>query len=397
MPSAAPSDPSARPLAARLFDRQSDPSCLPPAPGAIRGSLRSFGRPWPDDPPHLDPLGRQNGVRASRFQRLLSQRTVDLAALRALAWSGVPPRFRLCVWQTLLAYLPPSRDRHESALSKRRQEYRAFAAQYFGGARIAKSEAEQACLRQVLVDVARTAPGVPLFRCEAAQRALERVLYVWAQRHPASGYVQGINDLATPFFAVFLAPWVDDPLGLRAADAQPPAAVDLGPAVIDAETLLDAEADVFWCLTRLLSTIQDHYTPGQPGLQRAIYRLRELCHRLDEPLVQHLESSGVEFHTFAPRWVNCLLLRELPFRLVPRLWDACLAEPGGFDAFNVYVCAALLLRFSAQLKATPKFEELISFMQHLPTADWTHREVEELLSQAYVYKAAFDAAPKHLL
>ena len=27
------------------------------------------------------------------------------------------------------------------------------------------------------------------------QRALERILYIWALRHPASGYVQGINDL----------------------------------------------------------------------------------------------------------------------------------------------------------------------------------------------------------
>lgn len=32
----------------------------------------------------------------------------------------------------------------------------------------------------------------------------ERILYIWAIRHPASGYVQGINDLVTPFFVVFL-------------------------------------------------------------------------------------------------------------------------------------------------------------------------------------------------
>jgi hypothetical protein len=32
----------------------------------------------------------------------------------------------------------------------------------------------------------------------------ERILYIWAIRHPGSGYVQGMNDLVTPFFAVFL-------------------------------------------------------------------------------------------------------------------------------------------------------------------------------------------------
>ena len=36
------------------------------------------------------------------------------------------------------------------------------------------------------------------------QEIFERILYIWAIRHPASGYVQGINDLVTPFFLVFL-------------------------------------------------------------------------------------------------------------------------------------------------------------------------------------------------
>lgn len=37
---------------------------------------------------------------------------------------------------------------------------------------------------------------------------MERILYIWAIRHPASGYVQGINDLLTPFLVVFLTPFV---------------------------------------------------------------------------------------------------------------------------------------------------------------------------------------------
>lgn len=39
-------------------------------------------------------------------------------------------------------------------------------------------------------------------------QALERILFIWAIRHPASGYVQGINDLLTPFFVVFLSEFV---------------------------------------------------------------------------------------------------------------------------------------------------------------------------------------------
>ena len=34
---------------------------------------------------------------------------------------------------------------------------------------------------------------------------MERVLFIWAIRHPASGYVQGMNDLVTPFMLVFLS------------------------------------------------------------------------------------------------------------------------------------------------------------------------------------------------
>lgn len=35
-------------------------------------------------------------------------------------------------------------------------------------------------------------------------QCFERLLYIWAMRHPASSYVQGMNDLATPFFVIFL-------------------------------------------------------------------------------------------------------------------------------------------------------------------------------------------------
>lgn len=36
------------------------------------------------------------------------------------------------------------------------------------------------------------------------KKALSRVLQVWAVNHPATGYFQGLNDLASPFFQTFL-------------------------------------------------------------------------------------------------------------------------------------------------------------------------------------------------
>lgn len=84
---------------------------------------------------------------------------------------------------------------------------------------------DQQVWHQIEIDVPRTRPGVQLWMQAATQRvsyppidrrmrisyyrqSLERILYVWAIRHPASGYVQGINDLATPFFQVFLSAYI---------------------------------------------------------------------------------------------------------------------------------------------------------------------------------------------
>ena len=37
-----------------------------------------------------------------------------------------------------------------------------------------------------------------------------RILFIWSMRHPASGYVQGINDVAPPFILVFLSEYVNE-------------------------------------------------------------------------------------------------------------------------------------------------------------------------------------------
>lgn len=59
-------------------------------------------------------------------------------------------------------------------------------------------------LHQVLVDLPRTGPSIPVLHHDHMQRCLLRVLFIWGMRHPGSGYVQGINDLLIPFLVVFL-------------------------------------------------------------------------------------------------------------------------------------------------------------------------------------------------
>jgi hypothetical protein len=84
---------------------------------------------------------------------------------------------------------------------------------------------------------------------------------------------------------------------------------------------------------------------------------------------------------FSFRWMNCLLMREFSIKAIIRLWDTYFVEDDGFETFHVYVCASFLLTWSERLREM-EFQELVLFLQNLPTREWGPNEVETLLSQA---------------
>lgn len=98
-------------------------------------------------------------------------------------------------------YLPASLERRQSLLERKRLDYWNLVSQYYDTER---DEAYQDTYRQIHIDIPRMSPLIPLFQQKTVQEMFERILFIWAIRHPASGYVQGINDLVTPFFMVFL-------------------------------------------------------------------------------------------------------------------------------------------------------------------------------------------------
>jgi hypothetical protein len=267
-------------------------------------------------------------TRINKFKRLLQASTIPLPDLRALAWSGVPEEVRAMTWQLLLSYLPTSSERRVATLERKRKEYLDGVRQAFdkgggggggGGSNTGTPTPsgrgarglDEAIWHQISIDVPRTNPHIELYSYEATQRSLERILYVWAVRHPASGYVQGINDLVTPFWQVFLGTYITDPHIESGMDPG-----QLPRAVLDA-----VEADSFWCLTKLLDGIQDHYIVAQPGIQRQVSALRDLTARIDAGLAKHLEEESVEFIQFSFRWMNCLLMREISVKNTIRMWD----------------------------------------------------------------------------
>ncbi|KAK7312390.1 hypothetical protein VNO77_36203 [Canavalia gladiata] len=324
-----------------------------------------------------------DSARVMKFTKVLSGTVVILDRLRELAWSGVPDYMRPKVWRLLLGYAPPNSDRREGVLKRKRLEYLDCISQYYDIPDTERSDDEVNMLRQIAVDCPRTVPDVPFFQQQQVQKSLERILYAWAIRHPASGYVQGINDLVTPFLVVFLSEYVEGGID------------NWSMSDLSSDIISNIEADCYWCLSKLLDGMQDHYTFAQPGIQRLVFKLKELVRRIDEPVSRHMEDQGLEFLQFAFRWFNCLLIREIPFHLITRLWDTYLAEGDALPDFLVYIFASFLLTWSDKLQKLD-FQELVMFLQHLPTQNWTHQELEMVLSRAFMWHSMFNNSPSHL-
>ncbi|ELW66106.1 TBC1 domain family member 22B [Tupaia chinensis] len=110
-------------------------------------------------------------------------------------------------------------ERRKLTLQRKREEYFGFIEQYYDSR---NEEHHQDTYRQIF----------------------ERILFIWAIRHPASGYVQGINDLVTPFFVVFLSEYVEE-------DVE-----NFDVTNLSQDMLRSIEADSFWCMSKLLDGIQ---------------------------------------------------------------------------------------------------------------------------------------------
>lgn len=70
----------------------------------------------------------------------------------------------------------------EQILARKRREYQDMVPEYYDIANNNRSEEEVGALRQVSVDVPRTAPGVAFFHEAPVQKCLERILYLWGIR-----------------------------------------------------------------------------------------------------------------------------------------------------------------------------------------------------------------------
>ncbi|KPP74041.1 TBC1 domain family member 22B-like [Scleropages formosus] len=326
------------------------------------------------------PMAVREKSRLDKFRQLLGSPNTDLEELRKHSWSGIPREVRPITWRLLSGYLPANMERRELVLKRKREEYFGFIEQYYHSR---TDEHHRDTYRQIHIDIPRTNPLIPLFQQPLVQEVFERILFIWAIRHPASGYVQGINDLVTPFFVVFLSEFVEEDVENFDVSSLP------------LEIQRNIEADSFWCMSKLLDGIQDNYTFAQPGIQIKVKALEELVSRIDEDVHSHFQRYEVEYLQFAFRWMNNLLMRELPLRCTIRLWDTYQAEADGFSHFHLYVCAAFLIEWRKEILSMVDFQGLLMLLQNLPTIHWGNEEVGLLLAEAYRLKYMFADAPNH--
>ncbi|XP_044531231.1 TBC1 domain family member 22B [Gracilinanus agilis] len=333
------------------------------------------------------PMTVREKTRLEKFRQLLSSHNTDLDELRKCSWPGVPREVRPVTWRLLSGYLPANTERRKMTLQRKREEYFGFIEQYYDSR---NEEHHQDTYRQIHIDIPRTNPLIPLFQQPLVQEIMQQIpdpnVYAGERR----GFPQASKQrIKNPKAGTF-------PSVLHSKSAAPEEDVEnFDVTNLSQDMLRSIEADSFWCMSKLLDGIQDNYTFAQPGIQKKVQALEELVSRIDEQVHNHFRRYEVEYLQFAFRWMNNLLMRELPLRCTIRLWDTYQSEPEGFSHFHLYVCAAFLIKWRKEILDEEDFQGLLMLLQNLPTIHWGNEEIGLLLAEAYRLKYMFADAPNH--
>jgi hypothetical protein len=340
--------------------------------------------PITEPAPPISPKQRKIDKQMRQFITLLSARIVDLDRIRDISWMGIPSTFRPRIWRLFLDYEPINSEQAASTLENKRKDYRDCLSRLFAPIQQKLwTSVQRSTLHQISIDLPRT--PIPLLRNPRINELFEHVLFIWAVRHPASGYVQGMNDILLPFFCAFLG-------ALFPSETVEEIARRTEIDEITDEQLIDIEADCFWCFGKLLDGIQDVFTKGQPGLYRMLELLDGTVKRVEPKLADWMVQNDIKYSHFALRWMNCLLVREFSLPLMFRLWDLFLSEHSKIATTTVYICAAMLGVLAPNLIGLDG-PEFVLRIQSVSVDFWTLEDLETILAQAFVYEKAASLAP----
>lgn len=324
-----------------------------------------------------------------KFKKMLEDDPkVDFDVLRKASWQGIPSEVRPLVWKILLKYAPLNKDIRESTIKRKREEYKGFVRMYYANIKEdALTENEQKIMRIIINDVFRTQPTYRLFHHKLMQEMMIKILWVWQVRNPATGYVQGMNDLITPFLTVFIQEHINN-LNANTLEVPPEFEENLTENIRDM-----IEADTFWCLSKILDGILDNFT-FKVGTEKAMTKIKDIIKKIDSDLFEHLsvvDPTQYIFKVFSLRWLFSLLIREFSLKVAVRLFDTYISDENGFSVLHLYVCAAILLKWSIKLKKM-NLDNIMMFLQDLPTKQWSDQDLDVLIAEAYVFKTLIDSS-----
>jgi hypothetical protein len=134
--------------------------------------------------------------------------------------------------------------------------------------------------------------------------------------------------------------------------------------------------------------MKENYLKGFDGTAMLLQKFRSLVEQCDKDLLTILEQNEMEIFHFGFRWIYCLLLREFPFFLSTKLMDYYLVQDINPGILAVYFSTALLLKYAFRIKSM-KREEIMMFLQSLPTSHWGEQDIRLLVSEAMTLKNIF--------
>eukprot|EP01133_Synstelium_polycarpum_P000175 gene175-210_t len=146
-----------------------------------------------------------------------------------------------------------------------------------------------------------------------------------------------------------------------------------------------AEEDAFWVLVQLAEKygMADIWKPEFPYLQTCFGIFDTLLESQFPQLFAHIHKENVFTPLFASQWFICLLIYNLPFPVIVRIWDLFL-----YDGLIVIFAAALsLFKIYEDQMLKSEFEEILSLLKFANGEEKTLRiELNSFMKMVVHYK-----------
>ncbi|CAG8482282.1 1861_t:CDS:2 [Racocetra persica] len=226
--------------------------------------------------------------------------------LTAKLQSGVPPKLRGLVWQSMCQASSTYLETMYSQLLSESSPYDKI----------------------IERDLARTFPHIDMFKEEngKGQTGLWNILKAYSLYDPLVGYCQGLGFL-------------------------------VGPMLMNM-----TEAQAFCVFVRLMETydMRTMFTLNMEGLQLRLYQFSALLAQILPKLHEHFQHHAIHPAMFASQWFLSLFAYTYPLPLVLRIYDIVFAE--GAPETIMRVAIALLKKNESNLLSYEEFEDLLDFL-----------------------------------